>query len=810
MLKAYSIALKYLFLSGFIFLFTQNSFCQTIIKGNVKDSLGSPIPFAAVGLLNAKDSSLVKGALCNDSGAYVFENIKAGSYIIKVEVTGYVQQYSPVIKAESGSITVPDMQMKNSGNNLKGVRIVSDKPFIEHQAGKIIFNVAGSVVSSGKNALEVLNDLPGVTTDDNANITVHGKGSVLVLVDEKPVYMDLATYLKSIDASQIDKIEVITNPSAKYEASGKAVINIVLKKDKNLGLNGQFTTNYRQWLYAGFNENININYRTKKWNFFANTGLNLFHNYSPQTITETVTGANATQVTFNENSPLVTQGVTGNSTAGIDFMPDSRQTITFSVDGFSFLKTDKAMVNNTTVMHSQNTSVDSSLYNPSVTYYSKTDFVYSIDYKFKIDTNGNELSASLGYLPFRTLNVIQSPIYYFNSMGDIMHPQTLSTANEPSIVNVWHSQIDYTHVFNKKSKLDIGAEEQNANTDNDAAFYNVVSGVSVIDTTRSNHFNFKENVFAGYVNYYRKLSEKFDFQAGVRAEQTNDYGIQYVHDTSFTRNYFNLFPSAAVNWKVNDANSFSVSYSRRIDRPNYDDLNPFITQLSPYNYSGGNINLLPQFTDNYELDYNLGDLINATFGYINFSNVISQGTYQKGSGFAAYTTLVNISGYNPYYFVLTSTLRPAKWWTSINTFYTYHDHYFGTFNGNAINNSNFSYQFQSNNMFNFKHGWKAQISYWYHSSNLSGVEIVSPLSNLDIGIGKHFDNDKFIINLNVTDVLATQVYISNQNTPGLSIVQTRYEDSRKVRLSLTWKFGKSQYHRQEDSKLNLPLKGGKQ
>ncbi|HWY98749.1 MAG TPA: outer membrane beta-barrel protein, partial [Bacteroidia bacterium] len=168
------------------------------------------------------------------------------------------------------------------------------------------------------------------------------------------------------------------------------------------------------------------------------------------------------------------------------------------------------------------------------------------------------------------------------------------------------------------------------------------------------------------------------------------------------------------------------------------------------------------------------------------------------------------SGYNPYYFVLTSTLRPAKWWTSINTFYTYHDHYFGTFNGNAINNSNFSYQFQSNNMFNFKHGWKAQISYWYHSSNLSGVEIVSPLSNLDIGIGKHFDNDKFIINLNVTDVLATQVYISNQNTPGLSIVQTRYEDSRKVRLSLTWKFGKSQYHRQEDSKLNLPLKGGKQ
>ncbi len=810
MLKAYSIALKYLFLSGLIFLFSQNSFGQTTIKGNVKDSLNAPIPFAAIGLFNAKDSSLVKGALCNDSGAYVFDNIKPGAYIIKVEVVGYVQQFSSIIKAESGSLTVPDMQMKNSGNNLKGVRIVSDKPFIEHQAGKIIFNVAGSVVSSGKNALEVLNDLPGVTTDDNANITVHGKGSVLVLVDEKPVYMDLAVYLKTIDASQIDKIEVITNPSAKYEASGKAVINIVLKKDKNLGLNGQFTTNYRQWLYAGFNENVNINYRTKKWNFFVNAGVNIFHNIETQTVNETVTGANGAQVMFNENSPMVTQGVTGNSTAGIDFMPDSRQTITLSVDGFSFLKTDKAKVNNTTIMHGQNTAVDSSLYNPSVTNYNKTQFVYSIDYKFKIDTDGNELSASLGYLPFRSSNSIQSPIYYYNSEGDGMRPQTLYTAYEPAIINVWHSQIDFTHPFNKKSKLDIGVEEQNADNDNNAQFYNVVQGVSTIDTTRTNHFIFKENVLAGYVNYYRKLSEKFDFQVGVRAEQTNDNGIQYIHDTSFTRNYFNLFPSAAVNWKVNDANSFSVSYSRRVDRPNYDDLNPFITLLSPYTYSGGNINLLPQFTDNYELDYNLGDVINATFGYINFSNVISQGTYQKGSGFATYTTPINISGYNPYYFLLTSTLRPARWWTSINTFYSYHDHYFGTFNGSEINNSNFSYQFQSNNMFNFKHGWKAQIAYWYHSSNLNGVEFVSPLSDLDIGIGKHFDNDKFIINLNVTDVFATQVVVLYQSIPGLTMTQTSYQDDRKVRLSLTWKFGKSQYHRQEDNKLNIPLKGGKQ
>lgn len=781
-----------------------------MVSGSVKDSLNAALPYAAVGLLNAKDSSLVKGALCNDSGAYMFDNIKPGSYLIKVEVMGYPEQFSHIIKADSGKNQAVVMQMKSSDNNLKTVRVVADKPFIEHQADKIIFNVDGSVIASGKNALEVLNDLPGVSADDNANISVHGKGSVLVLVDEKPIYMDLATYLKSIDASQIEKIEVITNPSAKYEASGKAVINIVLKKDKNLGLNGQFTSNYRQWLYAGYNENLNMNYRTKKFNFFANTGLHYFHNYTTQTVNETIEGTNATQLMLNESSPLVTQGITDYSTAGIDFTPDSKQTITLSIDGFSFLTPDKATVNNTTIIHSRSGSIDSGKYNPSVTSYTRTEYVYNLNYTFKIDSNGRELSASFAYLPYRSTSSIQSPIYYYNSAGDILHPPTLTTAYQPLTLNVYDAKIDYTHPFDKKSKLDIGMEEQNATSDNNDQFYAIEQGVPVIDTAQTNHFNFKENVFAGYINYYRKLNEKFDFQAGVRAEQTNDNGIQYIHDTSFTPNYLNLFPSAGINWKVNEANSFSISYSRRIDRPDYIDLNPFITVLSPYNYSEGNINLLPQFSDNYELDYNLGDLINATVGYIHFTNIMSNGTHQQDSSFITYNTPINIGTYNVYYGVLTSTIHPAKWWTSINSVYTYHDNYIGAVNDVFYNNSHVSAQFKTNNMFNFKHGWKAELVYWYLTSNLNGVIIESPLSDLDIGIGKRFDDDRFSVNLNCTDVFATQLSTSTQITPGLSIVDTRYSDYRKIRLSLTWKFGKSQYHRQQENAKSIQLKGGQQ
>lgn len=802
---------KPLLRSLFFMVLASPAGAQCLIKGSITDSAKTAVPFAATGLLSAKDSSLINGVLTNDSGSFTFKGVKPGTYLIKVQVTGYADYYSlPVTVIDSKTITLPVIRLKSKGTNLKDVHVVADKPFMQRDADKTIFNVENSIIATGKNALELLNELPGVTADDNANINVHGKGGVLVLVDEKPIYTDLATYLKSIDASMIDKIEVITNPSARYAAEGKAVINIVLKKNKNLGFNGQFTSNYRQWMYAGFNENLNLDYRLKKWNFFINTGLNIFHNYTTHTLNETLSNPNGTQVVFDENSPQVFQGIQGFCNGGIDFMPDSRQTITLAVDGSTFLTPDKSTINNITKIHSSNSVVDSVIYNPSVSNFTNTDFIYSLSYLFKIDTNGQELSASLGYLPFRDNNTIQSPIDYDNNTGGMLRPSTLWTANQPCTINVWHSQVDYTHPFNKKIKLDMGLEEQNASTDNVANFWNIINGASLIDTTRTNRFDFKENVFAGYMNYSMKLNEKFDFQAGLRAEQTNDHGLQYVHDTSFTRNYLNLFPSGSINWKVNNSNSFSLSFTRRIDRPGYDDLNPFVNILTPYTYIQGNVNLLPQLSNNYELDYNLNELINLTLGYITFTNVVTFSAYRLDTTLITIQSLNNVGNYNVYYGVLTSTLHPTHWWTTINTLYSYHDNYFGDLYGNNFNNAHLSFQFQSNNMFNFKHGWRADLMYWYHSKNLNGEIYNDPMSNLDIGISKRFFNDRLTVNLSCTDVFAGQLLNNTQYTPGLNMVDTRYEDTRKFRVGLTWKFGKSEYHRENTPQQNLLLKGAKQ
>ncbi|HXP52100.1 MAG TPA: TonB-dependent receptor, partial [Bacteroidia bacterium] len=388
---------KIVFTCALTFLLSQYSFAQYTIRGSVSDSTSSPVQFVAVGLLNAKDSSVVKGTITSDSGAYIFTHVKQGRYIIKVQAMGYADQYSKPYTADSNNaIQVIGLRLKNNGTNLKGVNVVANKPFMEHKQDRMVFNLENSIISTGKNALEVLNDLPGVTTTDQGAINVLGRSGVLVMVDGRPLHIDLTTFLKSIDASQIEKIEVITNPSAKYEAAGKAVINIVLIKNKNMGLNGQLTSGYRQGTYAGFNDGLNIDYRIKKWNFFLDLNDNIFHNYGTHTITRTFSANNLTQQTFIEDAPATYQGNLPSGNMGFDFAPNNKQTISFSTSGVYMVN--KISTYDNTKIYGPAGELDSSVYAPSVKELNTWDVNFNLAYTYKIDTNGRELSANAFYV----------------------------------------------------------------------------------------------------------------------------------------------------------------------------------------------------------------------------------------------------------------------------------------------------------------------------------------------------------------------------------------------------------------------------
>jgi iron complex outermembrane receptor protein len=789
------------------FLLSQYSFAQYTIKGNVSDSTNASVPFVAVGLLSAKDSSVIKGTITSDSGSYSFTKVKQGRYIIKVQAMGYADQYSKPFTADSSNaIQVIRLRLRNNGMNLKGVNVVANKPFMEHKQDRMVFNLENSIISTGKNALEVLNDLPGVTTTDDGSINVLGRSGVLVMVDGRPLHIDLTTFLKSIDASQIEKIEVITNPSAKYEASGKAVINIVLIKNKNMGLNGQLSSGYRQGTHASFSDALNIDYRIKKWNLFFDLNDNIFHNYGTHTITRTFSANNIVQQTFIEDAPATYQGNLPSGDMGFDFTPNSKQTISFSTNGVYMIN--KISTYDNTKMYGTAGELDSSIYAPSVRNLTTWDVNFNLAYTYKIDTNGRELSANAFYVTHGGADNQQNPVSYFNSDGSAMRASTLNNSIQPTALQFSSAQVDYIQPLSKKSKIEMGVLASKFHEDNNAQFFNDINGIAIVDTTKTNRFVGTENILAAYLNYSQKISAKTDFQIGVRDEQTNDIAEQYVHDTSFTRNYLNLFPSATFNWNPSANSAISLSYTRRIDRPDPGDINPFINQIDPYTYTRGNIALLPTLSDNYQVSYSFMQAVSVILSHSYMTNVESLVYHQNDSTHITYAEQENLSTYSEYSLMLIVDGPIAPWWNTTTSINGFNDKFYGALAGTNFNRAQNSYQFKTLNTFNLKKGWLAEMTFWYNSTIIDGLSTNHAVYDFEAGVGKRFDKQKLNIKLNFTDIFMTQQFFSSQVYQNVNIEDKNYGDLRKVRLVVSWKFGQSEYER-EQRELKT-LNGGKE
>ncbi len=276
-------------ISRIIFLLIMNlvwgSSVFSQIKGKVIDVTGKPLPYCQVGLIRASDSAIVIASSSDESGKFIFEAKDYGSFRITATYIGYKTFYSPVfsITKENKQYDAGNIVLEMDSKTIKNVDIIAQKPFMEYKSDRTVYNIENSIISAGNNALEVLKKLPGVKIDNNDNISVNGESGVLIMIDGRTSYMsatDAGNYLRSLDASQIEKIEVITNPSAKYDASGSVILNIIRKKNKNAGLNAIVTSGYAQGMYGRGNENMNVNYSVKKWNLFANYGYNFGQHFS--------------------------------------------------------------------------------------------------------------------------------------------------------------------------------------------------------------------------------------------------------------------------------------------------------------------------------------------------------------------------------------------------------------------------------------------------------------------------------------------------------------------------------------------------
>jgi hypothetical protein len=770
------------------------------IDGKVGDSRGAPIESATITLLKARDSSRLKVTTADKTGHFEFDRLPAGQYLLSVSSVGYDAVYSAPIELSGAqpSRTVTPLVLTAASTDLKAIAVVGRKQFIEQKADRMIINVDASPSNAGSTAMDVLEKSPGVTLDKDDNISLKGKQGVMVMIDGKQTYLSasqLASYLRSLPASAIDQIELMTNPSAKYDASGNSgIINIKTKKNKLKGFNGNVNLTHTQGVYPKPSGSVNMNYRNGKVNFFFNGGYSHWEGFQTLNITRKYLDGDAAKTVnsiFMQQTQMHFINPELNLKFGMDYNLTPKTTIGFVVSGFSNQENNRSSSN--IRLMDPNYTVDSIVRSPSTNNTKWRNGTANLNFRHEFDSAGRDLTVDLDYVRYSSTSE-----QYFDNLtytpDMIEKGESILTGHLPSTINIYTLKSDYTRPLAKGYKLETGIKLSYVNTDNTADYYNVVAKVQEVDTTKTNRFRYRENINAAYVNVTKKFN-KLTVQLGARAENTNYSGHQLGNglsvinnDSSFTRSYVNLFPTLYLTYEANDKNQFTLNYGRRIDRPAYQDLNPFLFFLDQYTYQAGNPYLQPQYTNNVEVAHTYRHFLTTTLNYSYTQDFFSE-TFEQ-SGHATIVRNGNIGSRENYGIAMSAQIPVAKWWTAILYGNVNHDKFSGMLYGENINVQATTLLLNLNNQFTLPGGWGGELSGFYRTKGVEGQVVVYPLGQASAAVSKKILKDKGSLKLAVRDIFYTNKphgYVNFQQTEA-TFANSR--DSRQVAMTFTYNFGR--------------------
>lgn len=765
------------------------------ITGSIKDGGNQKvIDAASISLLKANDSSLVKSALTDPSGNYIFENVKEGDYLVMASSVGHSKTYSKAFKlAKDAELKLDPLQLIVSSKSLKEVVVTSKKPMIERKADKTVVNVDASITNTGSTALEVLEKAPGVTVDKDGNISLKGKQGVMIMLDGKPTYLssaDLTNMLRNMPASSLDQVEIMTNPSARYDASGKSgIINIKTKKNKQKGFNGNLTAAYGQGVYSRTNNSLNLNYRTGKFNIFGNFSGNYRNNFQNIDIKRYYSNDDKSlKAIFEQNSYRVRHNGNYNAKLGADFYLSPKTTIGVVFTGITSPETENGI--NTSYLKNKLNVVDSVVVAESRDEHQWRNGAVNLNFRHQFDSTGREITADFDYLRYRSVNAQDFLNTTYNSDWSLKSNDEL-TGELPSGISIYSGKIDYVHPFKKSVKLEAGIKSSFVETDNTAGYYNVVGGVKYADYEKTNRFDYKENINAGYINLSQEI-KKWTLQAGLRLENTNYKGHQFGNpmkkDSSFSKSYTSLFPTFYLGYNASEKHQFGFSYGRRINRPDYEDLNPFLFFLDKYTYGAGNPFLKPQYSDILELNHTYNQFLTTTLNYSHTRDLFNE-TFEQ-SGFATIVRQGNYGYMNDLSLSVSAQVPVAKWWSANIYAEGKYNQFKGRLYGEDLDVNGTTGLVNITNQFTFKKGWSAEISGFYRTSGIDGQIKVNPLGQLNAGIQKQLLKNKATLKLSARDILATQRPTGSIQFQNTDARFHQYSDNTSVSVSFTYRFGK--------------------
>ncbi|MCW3093257.1 MAG: Outer rane receptor protein mostly Fe transport [Ferruginibacter sp.] len=793
--------------AAILLLLTTQSMAQAPAKvtGSVTDASHKALAAATVSLLQAKDSNLVKAAITDANGKFEIAISKKGSYLLGYSLTGFENKYSTVFSVNEGQAFVAEaMALSPAVAKLQGVTVVSKKPMIEVRADKTIFNVEASINATGSNALELLQKSPGIQVDNNDNISMKGKTGVKIYIDGKMMQLDtkdLAAYLKSINSNDIEAIEMISNPSAKYDASGNAgIINIRLKKNKKYGTNGSLNLGLVQGVTPKGNGSVALNYRDKKINLFSNVGGNIGDYHNELNLYRIQKDTLYDQKSLNKSS-----NKSINIKAGADYFINSKSTIGIMATT-NYGKNTWESDSYTPIYYKPTGQYIKSLQAFNTVPGNRTNSNFNLNYRYA-DTSGREINFDADYGLFRGKGRSYQPNNYYGNNNNLLY-SVINRNSTPTDIDIYTAKVDAEQKLGK-GKFGYGLKTSIVITNNTFDFYNdSPSGVPVKILSKSNSFKYKENVNAAYVNYQQPLNEKWSFQAGVRAEQTNSEGTLKRADETIQgddrvkRNYLDFFPSAALTWNLNKKNAFNLTFSRRIDRPTYQDLNPFENKLDELTYEKGNAFLRPQYTNSVELTHTFLGTINTTIGYSHVKDYATMVTDTTAN--ATFIQQKNLATQQILSFNIGSSLPIRKWWNGYANIWYNYQMFNGAINDKALSINIPSYGAYLQQSFTLGKNYTAELSGYFNGPSVWGATWkTKPQGGLDIGLQKAIFQKRATIKISATDIFKTNPWTAISDFGGTYIKGSGAWESRTFRMSFNWRFGSNEIKNARDRKTGL-------
>ena len=765
------------------------------VTGTISGS-EKPVDAATVRLLNAKDSSVVKLGVTLKTGKFELEKIKEGNYLLSVQAIGYKKYYSsPFLLSSDASVKhFNTIELATATNKLEEVTVASKKQLIEQKIDRTIINVDASPTNVGSSALEVLEKSPGITVDKEGNISLKGKDGVLILVDGRPTHLsgaDLANMLRNMNANQLEQIEIMTNPPAKYDAAGNAgIVNIKTKKNKQFGYSGSFTLGYGQGFYPKLNEGFNFNYRKGKINVFTNLSHNYRRGFGELDIFRNFLNSStkAVESHFDQQARMNNENNSFNGKLGIDYSASRKTTFGVVLNG------------SVSPGDFQNRNINN-LYNPPGTLVEVTkalstqeenwkNFSTNLNFRHVIDSAGKEITADVDYVTYDADQHHRLTNSYFTPSGIEKRKADTLYGNLPQLINIYSGKIDYLHPLKKGARFEAGVKTSFVKTDNNAQYDTVHYGMMMRDHNRSNFFIYEENINAAYVNLSGPLSNRWSGQLGLRVENTIAKGRQVTTNENFDRNYTQLFPTAFLQYKANDNNSFVLNYGRRIRRPNYESLNPFIEYLDKYTYQQGNPNLRPQFSHNVEFSHSFKSAITTTLNYTKTTDIISPVIEQITEDTLTYVKKANIANQEQFGISVSTAIPVTKWWTSNIYLNAFNNTFSGPVNGEFVTVKATSFSVNGSQQFKFSKTETFEISGWYRSAGLEGVINTRPAGMMSIGYSKQVMKGKGTLRLNLRDVFLSQQFRASTKYGTVDAVFSEIRDSRVLNIGFTYRFSK--------------------